>query len=117
MPDQETFKYLKAQLAAQARLFEEKLSAIEASRNNTGGLQEAPAGRDQPPPGFEGAGTSGQGGFSSSRRAGVITDSLLRAAGDEVEIAGGSSLAVGSPEMISIKTAVPKLGSSVELPL
>ena len=42
MGDHETLEDLKEQLASQARLFEERLSAIEASRENTGGLQAAP---------------------------------------------------------------------------
>ena len=116
MADQQIVEDLKEQLATQARTFEERLPAIEASRD-AGGLQEASAGGDQPLTGFVGAGTSEQAGFAASRRVGVNTDSLLQNVGDEVEIAGGSSLAVGSPEMIFIKTAVPKLGSSVELPL
>ena len=100
----------------QARTFEERLSAIEASRD-AGGLQEASAGGDQPLTGFVGAGTSEQAGFAASRRVGVNTDSLLQTVGDEVEIAGGSSLAVGSREISSIEYAVPKFGSSVEFSL
>lgn len=42
---------------------------------------------------------------------------VLRIIGDEVKIAGRRSLAVGSREIRSVKTAVPKLGSSVEFPL
>ena len=48
MVDQEIIEDLKEQLASQARLFEERLSAIEASRENTVGLQAAPTGGDQP---------------------------------------------------------------------
>ena len=107
---------MKERLASQARLFEERLSAIEGSQD-AGGLQEASAGGDQPLTGFVGAGTSEQAGFAASRRVGVNTDSLLQNVGDEVEIAGGSSLAVGSREISSIKSAVPKFGSSVEIPL
>ena len=44
MGDHETLEDLKEQLASQARLFEERLSAIEAGRENTGGLQAAPTG-------------------------------------------------------------------------
>ena len=51
MGDQEIIEDLKELLASQARLFEERLSAIEASRD-AGGLQEASAGGDQPPTGF-----------------------------------------------------------------
>ena len=47
MGDQETIENLKERLASQARLFEERLSAIETSRD-AGGLQEASAGGDQP---------------------------------------------------------------------
>ena len=93
MGDQETIEDLKERFASQARLFEERLSAIEASRD-AGGLQEASAGGDQPPTGFVGAGTSEQAAF-----------------------AGGSSLAVGSREISSIESAIPKFGSSVEFPL
>ena len=43
MGDHETMKDLKKQkLASQARLFEKFLSAIEESREHTGGLQVAP---------------------------------------------------------------------------
>ena len=117
MGDQETIEDLKERFASQARLFEERLSAIEASRD-AGGLQEASAGGDQPPTGFEGVGTSGQAGFATSSRVGVTTNSLLQTVGDEVEVAGGGSLAVGSRETSSIKPAVPKFnGSGVEFPL
>ena len=85
MGDQETIEDLKERLASQARLFEERLSAIEASRD-AGGLQEASAGGDQPPTGFEGVGTSGQAGFATSSRVGVTTNSLLQTVGDEVEL-------------------------------
>ena len=47
MVDQETMEDLKERLASQAKLFEERLSAIEASRD-AGGRQEASAGGDQP---------------------------------------------------------------------
>ena len=101
----------------QARTFEERLSAIEASRD-AGGLQEASAGGDQTPSGFEGVGTSGQAGFATSSRVGNTTNSLLQTVGDDVEIAGGSSLAVGSRETSSIKSAVSKFnGSGVDFPL
>ena len=63
---------------------------------------------NQPQPGFEGAGASEQAMFASSRRVGVTTDSLLRLVGDDVEIAGGSSFVVRSPEMSSLKTSLPK---------
>ena len=116
MADEQTIEDLKQQLATQARTFEERLSEIEANRG-AGGQQEASAGGDQPPTGFVGVGTSEQAGFAASSRVGVNTDSLLQTVGDEVEIAGGSSLAVGSREISSIKSAVPKLGSSVEFPL
>ena len=76
-----------AQLATQARTFEKRLSAIEVGRD-AGGLQEASAGGDQPPTGFEGVGTSGQAGFATSSRVGVTTSSLLQTVGDQVEIAG-----------------------------
>ena len=118
MGDHETLEDLKEQLASQARLFEERLSAIEASRENTGGLQAAPTGGDQPSSGVEGAGTSEQAGFASSRRFGVATDSLQQTIGDGVDISGGSSLSIGPRETSSIKSAVPKFnGSSVELSL
>ena len=42
-------------------------------------------------------------------RVGVNTYSLLQTVDDEVEIAGGRNLAVGSREVSSIKSAVPKL--------
>ena len=116
MADLQKNEDLKEQLAMQARTFEERLSAIEASPD-AGGLQEASAGGDQPPTGFVGVGTSEQAGFAGSRRVGVNSDSLLQTVGDEDEIAGGSSLAVGSREIRSIKSAVPKFGSSVEFPL
>ena len=64
MVDQETMEDLKERLASQAKLFEERLSAIEASRD-AGGRQEASAGGDQPPTGLEGVGTSGQAGFAT----------------------------------------------------
>ena len=118
MGDHETLEDLKEQLASQARLFEGRLSAIEASRENTGGLQAAPTGGDQPSSGVEGAGTSEQAGFASSRRFGVTTDSLLQTIGDFVDISRGSSLSIGPRETSSIKSAVPKFnGSSVEYPL
>ena len=118
MGDQEIIEDLKKQLASQARLLEERLSAIEASRENTVGLQAAPTGGDQPSSGVEGAGTSEQAGFASSRRFGVTTDSLLQTIGDFVDISGGSSLSIGPRETSSIKSAVPKFnGSSVEYPL
>ena len=54
----------------------------------------------------------------ASSRVGVNSDSLLQTVGDEVEIAGGSSLAVGSRETSSIKSAVSKFnGSGVDFPL
>ena len=81
MEDHETIEDLKEQLASQARLFEERLSAIEASRENTGEQQAAPTGGDQPSSGVESAGTSEQAGFASSRRFGVATDSLLQTIG------------------------------------
>ena len=113
MGDQETIEDLKDRLASQARLFEERLSVIEASRD-ADGLQEAPAGGDQPPTGFEGVGT----GFATSSRVGVTINGLLQTVGDEVEIAAGSSLAVGSRATSSIKSAVAKSnGSGVEFPL
>ena len=68
MGDHETIENLKEQLASQARLFEERLSAIEASRENTGGLQAAPTDGDQPSSGVEGAGTCDQAEFAHSRR-------------------------------------------------
>ena len=116
MADQQTIEDLKEQLATRTRTFDERLSAIEASRDACG-LQEASAGGNQPPTGFEGVGTSGQAGFATSSRVGVNIDSLLQTVGDDVEIARGSSLAVGFREISSIKTAVLKLGSSVEFPL
>ena len=117
MGDHETVENLKDRLASQAKLFEERLLAIEASRDARG-LQEASAGGDQPLTGFEGVGTSGLAGFATSSRVGVTTNSLLHTVGDEVVIAGGSSLAVGSRETSSIKSAVPKFNSSgVEFPL
>ena len=64
--DHETLEDLKEQLASQARLFEGRLSAIEASRENTGRLQAAPTGGYQPSSVVEGAGTSEQEGFASS---------------------------------------------------
>ena len=100
MGDHETLEHLKEQLASQARLFEERLSAIEASRENTGGLQAAPTGGDQPSLGVEGAGTSEQAGFASSRRFGVATDSLQQTIGDGVDISGGSSLSIGPRERL-----------------
>ena len=103
MGDHETLEGLKEQLASQARLFEERLSAIEASQANTGGLQAPPTGGDQPSSGVEGAGTSEQAGFASSRRFGVATDSLLQTIGDFVDISGGSSLSIGPRETSSIK--------------
>ena len=66
MGDQETIQYLKERIASQARFFEERLSAIEASRD-AGGLQEASAGGDQPPARSVGAGTSEQAGFAASQ--------------------------------------------------
>ena len=53
----ETIKDLKEKLVSQTRLFEERLSTIKASRENTSGLQAAPTGGDQPSSGVEGAGT------------------------------------------------------------
>ena len=91
MRDQETIEDLKERLASQAKLFEERPSAIEASRD-AGGLQDASAGGDYPPTGFEGVRTCGQAGFATSSRDGVTTNSLLQTDGDEVEIAWGSSL-------------------------
>ena len=116
MGDQETIEGLKERLASQARLFEERLSAIEGSQD-AGGLQEASAGGDQPPTGFEGVGTSGQAWFATTCRVGVTTNILLQTVGDEVEIAGGSSLAMGSRETSSIKSAAPKFNGSVEFPV
>ena len=101
----------------QATRFEERLRAIEAIRDG-GGLHETSAGGHRPPTGFKGVGTSGQAGFATSSRVGVTTNSLLHIIGDEIEIAAGSSLAVGSRETSSIKSAVPKFnGSGVEFPL
>ena len=97
MADQQTVGDLKEKLATQARTFEKRLSAIEASREITGGLQEASAGGDQPPTGFEGV----QAGFAASSSVGVNADSLLPTVGDEVEIAGGGSLAARSREISS----------------
>ena len=77
MADLQKNEDLKEQLAMQARTFEERLSAIEASPD-AGGLQEASAGGDQPPTGFVGVGTSEQAGFAGSRRVGVNSDSLLQ---------------------------------------
>ena len=108
---------LKIILGTQERTCYKRLSRIKASRENADGLQEAPTRGDQPPSGFEGVGTSGQAGFATSSTVGVTTNSLLQTVGDEVEIGGGSSLAVGSREISSIKTAVPKFGSSVEFSL
>ena len=84
---------MKGRLSSQTRPFEERLSAIEASRD-AGELQEASAGGDEPPTGFEGIGTSGQAEFATSSRVGVTTNKLLQTVADEVEIARGSSLAV-----------------------
>ena len=118
MGDHETIEDLKEQLASQARLFDKRLSAIEASRENTGGLQAAPTGGDQPSSGVEGAGTSEQAGFASCRRFRVTTDSLLQTIGDDVDISGGSSLSNEPRETSSIKSAVPKFnGSGMDYPL
>ena len=109
---------LKALLEMRARTFEERLSRIGTSRQNTGRLQEAPAGENQPPADFEGAATNEQAGFACSRRVGVATHSLLRTIGGEVEIvARGSNLVVGCREISSIKADVPNYGSIVEFPL
>ena len=89
MGDHETIEDLKQQLASQAKLFEERLSAIEASREKPGRLQAAPIGEDQPSSGVQGAGTSTQAGFAFSRKFGVANDSLLQTIGDGVR---GSSL-------------------------
>ena len=48
MGDHETIEDFKEQLASQARLFDKRLSAIEANWENTGVLQAAPTGGDQP---------------------------------------------------------------------
>ena len=96
MADEQTIEDLKQQLATQARTFEERLSEIEANRG-AGGQQEASAGGDQPPTGFEGV----QAGFAASSSVGVNADSLLPTVGDEVEIAGGGSLAARSREISS----------------
>ena len=87
MPHQHTFEDLNEQFAMQARTFEERLSAIEASRD-AGGLREASAGGDQPPAGLVEVGTSEQVGFAASHRVGSNTDSLPQTVGDEVEITG-----------------------------
>ena len=105
---------LKIILGTQERTCEKGLSRIKVSRQNADGLQQASTRGDQPPSGFEGVGTSGLAEFAASRTVGVYTDCLLKTFSDEFEIAGCSSLAVGSREEISIKTAVPNLGSSVE---
>ena len=55
----------------QARLFEERLAAVEASWNCAGELQEAPNGEDLPPSGSEGVGTSAHAGFAANSRVGV----------------------------------------------
>ena len=60
MADQQTLKNVQEQLPTQARTFGRRLSAFEASRGVISGLQEASAGGDQTPTGFEGAGTSRQ---------------------------------------------------------
>ena len=118
MGDHETIEDLKEQLHSQARLFEKRLSAIEPGRKNTGGLQAAPIGGDQPSSGVQGAGTSAQSGFASSRRFGVATDSLMQTIGNGVDILGGSSLSIGPKETSSIKSAVSKFnGSGAEYPL
>ena len=84
----------------------------------TSGLQEGSVSGLQPlhP---EDAGTGERAGSASPSRRdeGVIIKSLRQTIG-EVEVAGGSSLALGSSrEISSIKTAVPNLGSSVDFPL
>ena len=118
MGDHGTIENLKEQLASQARLFEERLSASDASRENTGGLQAAPTGVDQPSSGVEGAGTSEQAGFAFSRRFGVATDSLLQTIDNDVDISGGSSLSIRPRETSSIKSAALKFnGSGVDYPL
>ena len=65
MADQQTIEDLKEQLSTQARTYKERLSRIEVSRHNAGGLQEASVG-DQVPTAFEGVGTSGQAEFARS---------------------------------------------------
>ena len=55
-------------------------------------------------------------GSASGRRGGVNPDSLPQAVG-EVGIVGGSTFALSPREISSIKTAVPKLGSSADFPL
>ena len=100
----------------QARMFEERLSAFEPS-GDAGGLQKVSAGGNQLPPGFIGAGTSEQPRLEASPRIGVNKYRMLQTVGDEIEIAGGSSLGVGSREISSTKFAVSKFGSSVEVPL
>ena len=118
MEAHETIDDLKEQLASQARLFEERLSAIKASRENTVGLQAAPTGGDQPSQGVESAGTKEEAGFAPGRRFRVATDSLLQTIGGDVDIPGGSSLSIGSRKTSSIKSSVPKFnGSGVEYPL
>lgn len=95
---------LKALLETLARTFEETLSRIDASRENTGGLKEGPVGGDQTSyP--KGAGTGEQAGSASGRRCGAIIDSVLLAVG-EAATARGSDTAIGSREISSIKTAV-----------
>ena len=94
MGDHEIIEDLKKQLASQARLFKKRLAVIEASREDTGELQAAPTSGDQPSSGVDGAGTSEQAGFASSRRFGVATDSLLQTIGDDVGISVGSSLII-----------------------
>ena len=91
---------LKTLVEAQARTFQEMLSRIEASRENTGGLQEGSVGGDQPSY-SEGPETSELVASASSRRDGENIDGLLPAVG-AVKNARGSCLTVGSRETSSI---------------
>lgn len=105
---------LKTLLETQARIFGERLSRIEASWDNTGGLEEESIGGDQPSY-SAGAGTAERAESASGHGCGVINDNLLPAV-SKVEVARGSSLAKGFREISSIKTAIPKLGSGVDFP-
>lgn len=109
-----TVEELKVLPETQVRTLEERSSRIETARENNGGLLKGPVRSDQPSC-AEDAGTGERGRSASSRRG----ESSLTAC-QKLSMKSrlrGAALAMLSRELGSSKTAVPKLGSSIDFAL
>ena len=107
---------MRALIEALKRALEERLSRVEAAQESRGARIRRSTSEDQASYLDDDAASGERVGSASGRRGGVNPDSLPQAVG-EVGIVGGSTFALSPREISSIKTAVPKLGSSADFPL